>query len=250
MIRLEGISRTFQVGDQPVHALVDVDEHIRPGEHVAIMGPSGSGKSTLLNIVGCLDRPTSGSYCLADREVARLDDAELTQVRRHEIGFVFQFFHLIHRLTATENVELPMIFAGVPRAQRRERAQAALESVDLIDRAAHRPDQLSGGERQRVALARATVMAPGILLADEPTGNLDSQSGRVVLDLLDRMNRDGLTLVVVTHDPKVAHRADRIVLLIDGRIERRLPGSRIADILSLLAEDDVDAQPGGSTERP
>ncbi|TNF71325.1 MAG: ABC transporter ATP-binding protein [Acidobacteria bacterium] len=240
MIKLEGITRTFQVGDQPVHALVDVTETIAEGEHVAIMGPSGSGKSTLLNIVGCLDRPTSGSYHLNGRDVGVLEEAELTNVRRHEIGFVFQFFHLIPRLTAAENVELPMIFAGIPRAERRQRVTTSLEAVGLAARIGHHPDQLSGGERQRVALARATVMQPQILLADEPTGNLDSQSGRAVLDLLDQMNDAGLTLIVVTHDPKVAHRADRIVVLVDGGIERRVRGDQIGEILAMLAEEDED----------
>lgn len=239
MIKLSGISRTFQVGDEPVHALVDIDEEIRAGEHVAIMGPSGSGKSTLLNILGCLDKPTAGSYRLDDREVAELDEAALTMVRRHQIGFVFQFFHLVHRLSAAENVELPMIFAGQPRADRRRRVATSLEAVGLTPRADHLPDQLSGGERQRVALARATVMEPEILLADEPTGNLDSASGKVVLDLLDSMNDEGLTLIVVTHDPKVAHRADRILVLVDGRIERRVAGDQISEILAMLADDEA-----------
>jgi putative ABC transport system ATP-binding protein len=238
MIRLQGICRTFQVGDQPVHALVDINEEIQAGEHVAIMGPSGSGKSTLLNIIGCLDRPTAGSYHLDGREVGHLDEAELTQVRRHQIGFVFQFFHLVHRLTAAENVELPMMFAGIPKAERRHRVAAALEAVGLTPRAAHSPDQLSGGERQRAALARATVMQPEILLADEPTGNLDSKSGKVVLDLLDRMNDGGLTLIVVTHDPKVAHRADRVLVLVDGRIERRIRSDQIGEIVAMLAAED------------
>jgi len=237
MIKLSGISRTFQVGDQPVHALVDIDEEIQAGEHVAIMGPSGSGKSTLLNILGCLDKPSSGTYRLDDREVAELDEAALTMVRRHQIGFVFQFFHLIHRLSAAENVELPMIFAGHPRAERRRRAATALQAVGLSHRADHLPDQLSGGERQRVALARATVMEPEILLTDEPTGNLDSASGKVILDLLDRMNDQGLTLIVVTHDPKVAHRADRILVLVDGRIVRRVPSDQIGEILTMLADE-------------
>ncbi len=237
MIRLDGISRTFEVGDQPVHALVGVDEEIAAGEHVAIMGPSGSGKSTLLNIVGCLDRPTAGSYYLADQEVGQLGDSELTQIRRHQIGFVFQFFHLIPRLSALENVELPMVFADVPRAERRERARRALDAVGVGPRARHLPEQLSGGERQRVALARATILRPKILLADEPTGNLDSKSGRLVLDLMDRLNDDGLTLIVVTHDARVAHRADRVIVLVDGKIAERVPGDRIAEILPLLAEE-------------
>jgi putative ABC transport system ATP-binding protein len=225
LIELSGISRTFDMGGRPVHALVDVSETIETGEHVAVMGPSGSGKSTLLHILGCLDRPTSGSYRLGGREVGGLDEAELTLVRRHQIGFVFQFFHLVPRLSALENVEVPMIFAGVPRGERRERARAALASVGLLDRADHRPDQLSGGERQRTALARATVMSPRILLADEPTGNLDSASGAQVLEVLERMNASGLTLVVVTHDPKVARRARRVLVMVDGRIVRRMAGA-------------------------
>jgi putative ABC transport system ATP-binding protein len=222
VIRLEHVSRVFRVGETEVHALDDVCEHVRAGEHVAIMGPSGSGKSTLLNVVGCLDRPSRGSYRLDGREVAALDEAELTEVRRRQIGFVFQSFHLVPRLTARENVELPMIFAGVARAERGERAAAELASVGLTGRADHRPDQLSGGERQRVAIARAMVMRPRVLLADEPTGNLDTASGRQVLDLLDRLNDAGLTLVVVTHDPGVARRADRILVMTDGRIAKRL----------------------------
>ncbi|HEY2295422.1 MAG TPA: ABC transporter ATP-binding protein [Thermoanaerobaculia bacterium] len=241
MIRLEGVSRTYQLGGQPVHALVDITEHVAPGEHVAIMGPSGSGKSTLLNLLGCLDRPDAGKYWLDGREVGTLSDEELTAVRRDLIGFVFQSFHLVPRLTAAENVELPMVFAGVGRAERRRRVEAALAAVDLTGRADHRPDQLSGGERQRVALARATVMGPRVLLADEPTGNLDTASGRQILDLLDRMNDDGITLVVVTHDPSVARRADRVIILVDGRIARRLPGAEITGALDLLAPA------GGST---
>jgi putative ABC transport system ATP-binding protein len=216
------VARVFEVGGAPVHALAEVTEHIAAGEHVAIMGPSGSGKSTLLNVIGCLDRPTAGSYWLAGREVSRLDDAALTQVRRHLIGFVFQAYHLVPRLTAAENVGLPMVFAGVPRAERHERVRAALADVGLTERADHRPDQLSGGERQRVAIARAVVMHPRLLLADEPTGNLDRASGAQVLDLLSRLRAGGLTLVVVTHDPTVARRAERVLMMVDGRIVRRL----------------------------
>jgi len=231
VIELEQVSRSFDMGGRPVHALVDVSETIAAGEHVAVMGPSGSGKSTLLHIVGCLDRPSSGRYRLNGREVGQLDETALTQVRRHEIGFVFQFFHLVPRLTAVENVEVPLIFAGVPATERRERARRALGTVGLAERAEHRPDQLSGGERQRTALARSIVMGPRILLADEPTGNLDSGSGGQVLDLLERLNADGLTLVVVTHDPKVARRAGRVLLLEDGRIVNRVPGERIHETL-------------------
>jgi putative ABC transport system ATP-binding protein len=220
VIRLEGVSRTFEIGGRPLHALVDVSEHIPPGEHVAIMGPSGSGKSTLLNVIGCLDRPTHGRYWLDGREVSALDDEALTLVRRDVIGFVFQFFHLVPRLTASENVELPMVFAGTPHEERRARGAAALAAVGLADRVTHRPSQLSGGERQRVALARATVMRPRLLLADEPTGNLDSASGAQVLGMLDALHAGGLTLVVVTHDPRVAARAQRTLHMVDGRIVR------------------------------
>ena len=231
MIRLEHVSRIFQVGEAEVFALDDVSEQVRRGEHVAIMGPSGSGKSTLLNVVGCLDRPSSGSYQLDGREVAELDDSALTEARRRLIGFVFQSFHLVPRLSAAENVELPMIFAAVPRAERRERVAASLASVGLGARAEHRPDQLSGGERQRVAIARAIVNRPKILLADEPTGNLDSKSGSSILELLDGLNEQGLTLVVVTHDPNVARRADRVILMVDGKVARRMKGSELPAIV-------------------
>jgi putative ABC transport system ATP-binding protein len=240
LIRLQGISRSFDVGGQAVHALVDVTEEVQAGEHVAIMGPSGSGKSTLLNLVGCLDRPSAGSYQLEGREIGTLDDQELTSIRRHRIGFVFQFFHLVPRLTALENVELPMVFAGLPRDDRRERSDHALRAVGLGGRAHHRPDQLSGGERQRVALARATVMRPGLLLADEPTGNLDTASGKQVLSLLEGMNRDGLTLLVVTHDPAVARRAQRVLVLKDGRVVLRVAGARIREAVDLLSTEEND----------
>ena len=227
MIELRGISRTFEVGGRPVHALVDVDETIEDGEHVAIMGPSGSGKSTLLNILGCLDRPTRGSYRFDGREVGDMEEEDLTQIRRHQIGFVFQFFHLIPRLTAAGNVELPLLFDGTPRANRKQLVADVLASVGLAERATHRPDQLSGGEMQRVAIARATVTQPKILLADEPTGNLDSRSGKAILDLLGDMNDKGLTLIVVTHDPSVARRADRILVMRDGCVAERLAGSEL-----------------------
>jgi putative ABC transport system ATP-binding protein len=235
MIRLRGISRTFEVGGEPVHALVDVTEEIGAGEHVAIMGPSGSGKSTLLHIIGCLDRPSRGTYELLGRDVGGLDEAELSLVRRHTIGFVFQFFHLVPRLSALENVELPMLFAGIAPGERRERATLRLRAVGLEPRASHRPDQLSGGERQRVALARATVLDPKLILADEPTGNLDTTSGRQVLGLLEEMNASGLTLIVVTHDPAVARRARRVVVLMDGRVASRVQGARIHEALEALA---------------
>jgi len=218
MIELHGLTRHYQVGDQVVRALESVDLTIPNGDYVAIMGPSGSGKSTLLHLLGCLDRPTSGSYRLDEQEVADLPEQELARVRSLRIGFIFQFFHLVPRLTAAANVELPMILAGVPAAERRRRSAEALEAVGISDRADHRPDQLSGGQRQRVAIARATVMRPSILLADEPTGNLDRASGSEIIELLEKMNADGLTLLVVTHDPEIGGRARRVVKLIDGRI--------------------------------
>ncbi len=218
MIALRGLTRHFEVGDQTVRALQDVSLEIPEGEYVAIMGPSGSGKSTLLHILGCLDRPTSGEYVLDGREVGSLPEGDLAEVRSHKIGFVFQFFHLVPRLTATANVELPMLLAGLPPVERRERAAQALLAVGLSDRASHRPNQLSGGQRQRVAIARATVMRPSILLADEPTGNLDRASGFEIIELIERMNLAGLTLIVVTHDQDIGQRARRIVRLVDGRI--------------------------------
>ena len=218
MIELRGVSRVFKVGESLVHALRNVDLEVAGGDYLAVMGPSGSGKSTLLNILGCLDHPTSGTYRLERRDVGTLSDAETAEVRLRKIGFIFQFFHLVPRLTALGNVELPMVFAGLPPRQRRERGEAALAAVGLSARIAHRPAQLSGGERQRVAIARATVMGPSFLLADEPTGNLDRASGREVVALLEGMNARGLTLVVVTHDPEVGKRARRMLRLVDGQV--------------------------------
>jgi putative ABC transport system ATP-binding protein len=218
VIQLEDVWRIFRVGEGEVHALKGVTLTIERGEHVALVGPSGSGKSTLLHIVGCLDRPTRGRYLLEGREVGSLSEEERSLLRRHRIGFVFQFFHLLPRLTAQGNVELPMLFAGTPSEERRERAARALEAVGLSHRATHRPDQLSGGERQRVAIARAVVMDPAVLLADEPTGNLDRASALEVMELIERMNARGLTLVVVTHDPAIAERAKRVIRMDDGAI--------------------------------
>ncbi len=218
MIALDWISRTYQVGGRPVHALRDLTLSVPAGDYVSIMGPSGSGKSTLLHIIGCLDRPTSGSYRLDGRETARLSETELSLIRREKIGFIFQFFYLVGRLTAAENVELPMVFAGIEPRERRERIARALQAVGLSDRAGHRPDQLSGGERQRVAIARAVVMEPAILLADEPTGNLDSVSGAEIVEQLEAMNEKGLTLLVVTHDAALGARARRRIRLADGAI--------------------------------
>lgn len=218
MIQLEKICRDFQVGEETVHALKDIDLEVLDGEYLALMGPSGSGKSTLLNVIGCLDRPTSGRYLLDGKDVTDLPEHELALIRRHKIGFVFQFFHLVPRLTAAENVELPMVFAGIPRGERKQRVARALESVGLSHRAKHRPNQLSGGERQRTAIARAVVMSPAILLADEPTGNLDTASGNEIIGLIEKMNRQGLTLILVTHDPAIGGRARRMISMRDGLI--------------------------------
>jgi putative ABC transport system ATP-binding protein len=223
VIQLQKVTRDFQVGDETVHALREVNLEIQSGEYVALMGPSGSGKSTLLNVIGCLDRPSSGTYVLEGKDVTRMADDELSLVRRHRIGFIFQFFHLVPRLDAAGNVELPMIFAGVPREERRTKVARALESVGLSHRMKHRPNQLSGGERQRTAIARAVVMDPAILLADEPTGNLDTHSGQEIVQLIESMNQAGLTLVVVTHDPSIGERARRVIRLRDGSIVSDTP---------------------------
>ena len=226
LIVLEGIERRYAMGEATVHALDGIDLTVRRGEHVAVVGPSGSGKSTLLNVLGCLDRPDRGRYLLDGEELASAPEPVRSRVRRERIGFVFQFFHLLARLDALENVELPLLLAGIPRRERRRRAEAALAAVGLADRAGHRPDQLSGGQRQRVAIARAVVTDPDLLLADEPTGNLDRASAEEVMALLERLNRAGRTLIVVTHDPRIAARAARIVRLDDGRIveDRRVAG--------------------------
>jgi len=218
LIRLERLSRTFEVGDQLVRALDAVDLAIGAGEYLSLMGPSGSGKSTLLNVLGLLDRPTSGEYWLGDVQTSTMPEDRLADTRQKEIGFVFQVFHLIARMSALENVELPMMLAGMAVAERRDRAGTALERMGLGPRAHHRPNQLSGGERQRVAIARAVVMEPRILLADEPTGNLDTASGGEVVKIMEGLHDQGLTLVVVTHDPVVGGRAHRRLRMRDGRI--------------------------------
>ena len=218
MIRLSHIERTFRVGDEAVQALQDVNLEIAKGEYVSIMGPSGSGKSSLLNILGLLDRPNGGQYQLEGTDTTHLSDAQQAEVRRHRIGFIFQFFHLVPRLTAFENVELPLILAGIPPAERKPRVNSVLDRLGLSGRAKHRPDQLSGGQRQRVAIARATIMRPAIILADEPTGNLDRTSGKEVIDTIEAFNRDGMTIVMVTHDPEIGRRTGRQVLMQDGRI--------------------------------
>ena len=218
MITLENIQRIFLVGDQKVHALRDINLKVEAGEYLSIMGPSGSGKSTLLNLLGLLDHATSGTYHLGNDDVTQLTDTRLAQIRRERIGFVFQFFHLVPRLTAAQNIELPLILAGMEPEQRHEKVHKLLADMGIEDRADHRPDQLSGGQRQRVAIARATVMEPDLILADEPTGNLDRASGKEVVNILEELNRKGITLLVVTHDPELGARSHRCLRMVDGAI--------------------------------
>jgi putative ABC transport system ATP-binding protein len=218
MIRLTAITRAFHMGDQTVYALNTINLYIASGEYVSIMGPSGSGKSTLLNIIGLLDKPNGGRYELDEKLVTDLSETEQAQIRREKIGFVFQSFHLVARLTAAENIELPLILSGVPSEQRQIRVNDALQAFELKQRAQHRPAELSGGQRQRVAIARATIMQPSVILADEPTGNLDHQIGAEVMLLLENLHRQGTTLIVVTHDRELGGRAHRRIGMRDGKI--------------------------------
>ncbi|MGH9508944.1 MAG: ABC transporter ATP-binding protein [Terriglobales bacterium] len=219
MIKTEGLWKTYDMGAEEVHALRGVDMEIPRNEYVAIMGPSGSGKSTLMNLIGCLDTPTKGQYWLNGQLVSDLDDDELARIRNKEIGFVFQTFNLLARATALHNVELPLIYNGTPAAQRIERAREALRLVDLEDRITHKPNELSGGQRQRVAIARALVNHPSIILADEPTGNLDSQTGAEIMALFDRLHSQGNTIILVTHEHDIAEHAHRVVHIRDGKVE-------------------------------
>jgi putative ABC transport system ATP-binding protein len=218
MIKLEHIARTFKVGDELVHGLDDVSLDINDGEYISIMGPSGSGKSTLLNAIGLLDKIDAGRYFLDGTDVTELSELEQARVRREKIGFVFQTFHLIPRLTAAENVALPLTLAGVEHEERMHRVNEALQSLNLTDRAHHRPDQLSGGQRQRVAIARAVVTKPVVILADEPTGNLDHASGIDVINILETLNKQGIILLLVTHDIELGERAHRIIHMMDGKV--------------------------------
>ena len=218
MIELASINRNFEVGEETVHALRDINLNIEAGEYISIMGPSGSGKSTLLNILGLLDQPNSGSYRFNDQAVNQLADEEQARVRLEYIGFVFQFFHLIPRLSATDNVALPLTLAGVDPEIRKQKAAIAMQALGIADRAQHRPDQLSGGQRQRVAIARAMITEPQLILADEPTGNLDRASGADVIEALEELNQKGITLIVVTHDPELGQRARRRLSMDDGKI--------------------------------
>ncbi len=218
LIRAAGVRKIYEVGVSRIEAVAGVDLEIAPNEYVAIMGPSGSGKSTFMNILGCLDTPTDGEYYLNGRLVSGLDDDELARIRNREIGFVFQTFNLLPRASALQNVELPLIYGGVPSRERRERAMEALRAVGLIDRASHRPNELSGGQRQRVAIARALVNRPSLILADEPTGNLDSRTGEEIMTIFRGIHEAGNTILIVTHEEYIAEHTQRIVRLLDGRI--------------------------------
>ena len=218
MIQLKNLSREFQVGNQVVHALDNIDLEIGEKDYVSIMGVSGCGKTTLLNILGLLDTPSSGDYILSGINTSQMNDDEIAKIRSTKIGFIFQSFHLIPRLTAAENIEIPMILAGMSKQVRSEKVKKALSRVNLTDRSDHRPEQLSGGQRQRVAIARSIVMEPKVLLADEPTGNLDSSSGKEIVKLIEELNAGGLTLVVVTHDKEIGKRSNRVVRLLDGKV--------------------------------
>ena len=220
MIETRDLWKTYVMGQEEIHALRGVSVQIERGEYVAIMGPSGSGKSTLMNLVGCLDTPSKGSYLLNGKEVASMNDDELARIRNEEIGFVFQTFNLLPRATALHNVELPLIYAGMPAKERQDRAKQALEKVELMSRATHRPNELSGGQRQRVAIARALVNNPSILLADEPTGNLDSKTGNEIMGVFERLHSGGNTIVLVTHEADIAAYAHRVISIRDGQVEK------------------------------
>jgi putative ABC transport system ATP-binding protein len=226
VIQIRDLTRVYDMGAEKVHALRGVSVEIRRNEHVAIMGPSGSGKSTLMNVIGCLDTPTSGEYWLNGQEVSRMPDDALARVRNREIGFVFQTFNLLPRASALQNVELPLVYGGVPARARRERARVALDRVGLGDRVDHRPNELSGGQRQRVAIARALVNEPAILLADEPTGNLDSATSEEIMKVFETLHVQGQTVIMVTHEADIAAHAERVVVLRDGRIGSDTPGRR------------------------
>jgi putative ABC transport system ATP-binding protein len=239
LLELDRVARRYKMGSEVINALDGVSFNISRGEYVAIVGQSGSGKSTLLNVLGCLDTPTDGTYRLRGRDVRGLDDNELSDLRNREIGFIFQTFQLLARTTALENVELPLVYRGVSRRERRDRARQALARVGLQRRMSHRPNELSGGQRQRVAIARALCAEPAILLADEPTGNLDSATGKEILGLFDDLHRAGNTIILVTHEPAIAARCPRAIRISDGKIVDDGPGARVAASLGMKLEGDV-----------
>jgi putative ABC transport system ATP-binding protein len=228
MIQVENVTKVYQMGEVEVRALRGVSLRVEEGEFLTIMGPSGSGKSTLMNLLGCLDSPTEGNYYLHDQDVSRLSDRQLAHIRNKDIGFVFQQFNLLPRTSALRQVELPLMYAGLSPRERRKRAQAALEAVDLGDRMGHKPDELSGGQQQRVAIARALATQPSIILADEPTGNLDSKSGNEVLCVFQQLNEQGISIIFVTHDPEIAAYSKRVIHIRDGLIERDVPMETLA----------------------
>lgn len=242
VIRTYGLRKTYVMGDQQIHAVNGVDIEIRYGEYVALMGPSGSGKSTFMNLIGALDSPTEGEYYIAGQLASKMSDDELAYIRNREIGFVFQTFNLLPRLTALQNVELPLVYAGVPPAQRTERAQRALHQVDLTERMYHKPSELSGGQRQRVAIARALVGEPSIILADEPTGNLDTATSLEIMNVIDLLHTQGNTIILVTHEPDIAMHARRIVQLRDGKIAKDEEARWALATVFASADEDTDGK--------
>jgi len=248
-VELRGIERVFRLGDSVVHALAGIDLSIEAGEYVSVMGPSGSGKSTLLNVLGLLDRPNAGTYVLEGRDVTTLSAAEQAGVRSRRIGFVFQSFHLVPRLTAAENIALPMVLAGIAPKERKAQVDKALAGFALTDRAHHRPDELSGGQRQRVAIARATVMKPAMLLADEPTGNLDRATGEEVIRLLEELNAGGVTLIMVTHDQSIGDRAQRRIKMEDGAVVADTRGDGAGDGAPASAQKGAPRDQGKGAQR-
>jgi putative ABC transport system ATP-binding protein len=248
LLELDRVTRRYVMGSEVIHALREVSFDIKKGEYVAIIGTSGSGKSTLLNLLGCLDTPSSGTYRLRGKDVRKLDDDELSDLRNREIGFIFQTFQLLPRTTALEQVELPLVYRGIGRKKRKEQAKRALERVGLGKRMNHRPNELSGGQRQRVAIARALCAEPAILLADEPTGNLDSATGREILALFDELHQAGNTIILVTHEPNIAARCPRAIRLSDGQIVHDASGKEVAGGIRGVAEGVDSVQPGAAQE--